>query len=374
MQNAKSQMQKVKVGMIAYDGRNRETVNYLRTIAFDSPEWTPCRVSLLPATWMKYREEIEDLVLAHPRIFPGYEKGSRDFDQTGGPLYESGRHTDCWGTVWENIEPGMDSIPIAYPLEDWRTFEAYEPPDPLQDDTFGPRESPDQVRARFRTARRHGGIATGGGLPHGFMYMRLYYLRRFDNLMLDLAADDPRLGRLIAMVEGYNVAVIQHHLDLGAEQMAFGDDLGLQKSLPMSPEMWRRKIMPSYERMYGPCRDRGVPIRFHSDGHILEIIPDLIETGVTVLNPQIRANGLDGLREVARGRMTLDQDLDRQLFPFATPSEVEDHIGTVFEGLYLPEGGLMLSAECAPDVPLANIEAICNTFEKLCDPPLIRAT
>ena len=359
--------------MIGYDGRDRETVNYLKTITFDSPDWTPCSVSLLPATWMKYREDLEALVLDHPRIFPGYVKGSRNFDRTGGPLYEPGKHTDCWGTIWENIEPGLDSIPIAYPLEDWETLDTYRPPDSLRDDTFGPRASEDETRERFRSARRQGGIATGGGLPHGFMYMRLYYLRRFDNLMLDLAASDPQLERLIAMVEGYNASVIRRHLDLGAEQMAFGDDLGLQKSLPMSPEMWRRTIKPSYDRMFKPCRDRGVPIRFHSDGHILEIIPDLIETGVTVLNPQIRANGLDELCEVARGRVTLDQDLDRQLFPFATPSEVEDHIGAVFEGLHLSEGGLMLSAECAPDVPLTNIEAICTILEKLCNPPLIHA-
>ena len=102
---------------------------------------------------------------------------------------------------------------------------------------------------------------------------------------------------------------------------------------------------------------------------ILEIIPDLIEVGVRLLNPQIRANGLEGLQRIARGRVALNQDLDRQLFPFATPSGIEDHIGTVFEGLFLPEGGLMLTAECAPDVPLQNIDAICTALEHFCNPP-----
>jgi hypothetical protein len=121
--------------------------------------------------------------------------------------------------------------------------------------------------------------------------------------------------------------------------------------------------------MCGPCRDRGIPVYLHSDGNILEIIPDLIEVGVRILNPQIRANGLQGLREVALGKVCLNQDLDRQLFPFATPGEIEDHIGEVFEGLYRPEGGLMLIAECGPDVPLENVEAICRSFEKLCRLP-----
>ena len=62
--------------MISYAGRNRETVNFLKTLYFDTPEWTPYVVSLMPATWMKYREDLEEVVLAHPRTFPGYEKGA----------------------------------------------------------------------------------------------------------------------------------------------------------------------------------------------------------------------------------------------------------------------------------------------------------
>ena len=31
----------------------------------------------------------------------------------------------------------------------------------------------------------------------------------------------------------------------------------------------------------------------------------------------------------------------------------------------------MLHAECEPDVSLDNIEVICKTLEKVCEPPLI---
>jgi uroporphyrinogen decarboxylase len=121
--------------------------------------------------------------------------------------------------------------------------------------------------------------------------------------------------------------------------------------------------------MFGPCRDAGIPVVFHSDGKILEIIPDLIEVGVRVLNPQCRANGLEGLARVARGKVALSQDLDRQLFPFATASEIQEHVGQVHEALVLPEGGLMLQAEISPDVPLANIDALCTALERVCRLP-----
>ena len=78
---------------------------------------------------------------------------------------------------------------------------------------------------------------------------------------------------------------------------------------------------------------------------------------------------MDGLKALAMGQVAINQDLDRQLFPFATPSEIEEHIGTVYEELYLPEGGLMLYAECEPDVSLTNIDAICTALERICNPP-----
>ena len=50
-------------------------------------------------------------------------------------------------------------------------------------------------------------------------------------------------------------------------------------------------LKPCFSRMFRPFRDAGHYVYLHTDGHILEIIPDLIETGVRIINPQIRANG-----------------------------------------------------------------------------------
>lgn len=359
--------------MSRYAGYSRPTVNYLKALYFDTPEWVPCSVGFLPATWMHYREQLEDIVLRHPRIFPRYQKGSVDFDQKimRDPLYELGHHTDCWGTIWNNIERGLAGQVEIAPLTDWAVFPRWKLhlPDPIKDNTFGPRPPWEQVKRDMATAKACGDLAGGGGLEHGFFFMRLYYLRGFDNLMVDFATDEPRLHELIAIIQQYSVAVVQKYLELGPEIMYFGEDLGMQTSLPISPDMWRTFVKPTYEAVLGPCRDRHVPVFLHSDGHILEIIPDLIETGVRILNPQIRANGLAGLQDVAKGKVALSQDLDRQLFPFATPNEIEAHIEDVFRGLYLKKGGLMLQAECAPDIPLENIEAICRAMERLCQPP-----
>ena len=352
---------------ISSEGRDRHTVNLLKTMYFDGPDYTPCRVGLMPATWMKYGEALDEVVLAHPRLFPGHKKGSATFEEFGDPLYELGEHTDAWGTVWRNIERGLTSFPTGYPLTDWDDFDSYTAPNPDADEFGRPRDWESTARA-LAGAKEKGHLATGW-LVHGFMYLRLTYLRGFENLMLDIASGEPRLAELIRMVEDQNMAVVGKWIEAGAEYMVAGDDLGLQQALPMSPAHWREYVKPSYERIFAPCREADIPVYLHTDGHVLEIIGDLIDVGVTIINPQIRANGLPGLQKYAKGRVVIDLDLDRQLFPFASPRQLREHVREAYEALRAPEGGLMLYAECEPDVPLANIDAICCALEEVCNPP-----
>lgn len=355
--------------MISYEGRNRRTVNSLKSMYFDYPEWIETNVSIMMATWLKYRDEAEDIVLRHPRVFPGWKKGQLgDYSfPDAGPLYLTGHHRDTWGTLWHNIKRGLDSIPVEHPLDDWAKWDSWRPPDPETETEWGSRDW-DAVEQEIAQTKRNGGLARGGGLMHGFFYMRLYYIRGFENFMMDIATEEPMLKKLIKVIEDYSVRVTEKYLERGAEYMTYGEDLGNQHGLPISPAAWRKWIKPTYENIMGPCRDRGIPVYLHSDGHILPIMQDLIDVGVTTINPQIRANGLQGLAEW-KGKIAIHLDLDRQLFPFASKQELTDHIHEAIDTLRLPEGGLSIHAECEPDVSLENIETICSVLEEACNLP-----
>jgi hypothetical protein len=354
--------------MIDPTTKSERTRNYLKAALFDGPDWIPCNVGIMPATWHRHRRALEDVLAEFPKLFPGFRKGRRDFDSPGDGRYREGRTTDNWGCVWNNIAAGLAGGLVGSPIEEWGDLQDYEPPDPITEGE-GRNGPPDWevVRDRCRRAVAEGRLGWGH-MPHGSMYMRLYYLRGFENFMIDVATDDPHLPELIEMVLDYNLEAIEKNLECGVEIMGFGDDLGFQRSLAISPAKWRRYLGPCYRRMFGLCRDREVLVRLHTDGHVLPIIPDLIESGVTILNPQVRANGLEGLARVARGKVCLHLDLDRQLFPVATPGQLAEHVREAVRRLAMPEGGLMLYAECEPDVPLENIRAICRALEEVGGP------
>jgi hypothetical protein len=305
----------------------------LKAMRFEHPDFVPISVGILPAAWIKYRQALDDIVAAHPILFGQQNPGQRDYDEVGG-RYRAGTHVDEWGCVWSNVAHGCDAIVTGHPLPTRQSVRTMTPPAP------------------------------GAGLPHGFMWLRLADLRGFEEIMVDFAEDAPELQQLIDTVLAYNLGEVERILPHARDIIYFGDDLGMQAALAISPAKWRRYMKPCYAALYGPCRAAGLGVYMHTDGHLIEIVGDLIDCGVTILNPQIRANGLDNLARVGKGKVCIDLDLDRQMFPFCTPADIDAHVREAVEVLGAPEGGLWLKAEVGPDVPLENIAAICEALER----------
>ncbi len=335
--------------------------NYLRAIEFRSPQWIPCHVELAPIVWHTHRESLEELALSHPRIFRGFERGSVDFDVF--PVcYRAGElFRDNWGCVWRNENPGLEGMPVGHPLADWDALETFRPPDPTRYTDRGEIDW-DETARRVAAAKQREELTRGLGER---LFDRLYALRGFENLMIDFATDDPHLPRLIEMLWEHNRKQIALWLDIGVDVMCFHTDIGTQNALMISPEKFRRYIKPMFMDLFQTCRRAGAHVDVSSDGCLLEIVDDLIECGVSMHDPQIRACTLDGIQNAYKGKMCINLDLDRQLFPFATPDQIREHIREGVERLDSPDGGLMLlAAVCGSDVSLANIEAICDAMEQ----------
>ena len=115
------------------------------------------------------------------------------------------------------------------------------------------------------------------------------------------------------------------------------------------------------------CRNAGAHVSLSSDGRLLEVVDDLIECGVSMHDPQLRANTLEGIEKFYKGKICINLDLDRQMFPFCSPDDIKEQVKEAVEKLGLPEGGLMMSADVRDkNIPLENIEALCEAGEEYC--------
>lgn len=315
-------------------------LDFKKAIRLEHPDNIPTTVSILPAMWIHHGKEIEYLVKQYPQFFgENYTVDYSDPMLVATGTYKKGRHVDEWGCVWNNVDEGMEAIVTEHPITD-----------------------PEQVFDLQIPQNRD------GRLPHGFMYLRLLDLCGFENAMCMFAEEGKEIETLISKVLSYNKIQIESIMDRFSEMAVFGDDQGIQTGLAIGAERWRKYLKPCYMEMYGMIK-RAYPdtiIYMHTDGCIYEIMPDLQECGVDMINPQYRANGLDNLVRVCRKErlIPLNLDLDRQLFPFASRSQIFDHVGECVEALYLPQGGLSLNVEFNYDIPIETCAAILEALEK----------
>lgn len=326
--------------------------------------WIPCRIGIFPTTWSKYRELLEELVFKHKVLFPGFNKGSVKFDDFGDRV-RGKEIADEFGCVWRFNIDGLQGQVVKHPLENWSSLSNYEFPDPEKGIAQeGSRAIPWQDVEETVERMKNVDDVVLGSMPHGFFFQRLYYLRGFRNLMVDFVRCPPQLEKLIEMLTDYNMALVRKLVKLNVDVIYFGDDLGLQDRMPISERTFRRFVFPSYQKIFKEVRKSGVRVYLHTDGHVMEVVDDLLEAGVTVLNIQDRVNGIEDIRRNIKGKVCIDLDIDRQyVVPFGTPSMIRDHIGRAVLKLGSKNGGLMMYSEIHADVPLENIDAVCTAME-----------
>jgi uroporphyrinogen decarboxylase len=339
-------------------------INYLKAVHFDHPEWIPMSFHVNSACWDHYPPgALEDLMQSHPLLFPGRPR------ETGAPVVHGlaarvdEPYTDPWGCIWQTTVDGIVGTVHNHPMADLTKVEGYEPPDPAVTDGFSGIDW-GGVHRRFRDTRRNGGLARAG-LPHGHTFLRLINLCGYENALLALVDDDPRLRKLLGMIESFNTEVVRRYVDCGAKLMAYPEDLGMQNGPMISPDLFVRHIQPIYRRMIEPARAAGCIIHMHSDGDIRTLAHHLIKGGVEILNLQDLVNGVEWIREKLFGRVCIDLDIDRQkITRYGTPDDIDRLIRTEVETLSTPAGGLTMIHGLYPGVPLENVKALMDAMER----------
>jgi uroporphyrinogen decarboxylase len=339
--------------------------NYLRNARFQKPEWIPCNIVINDASWDMYQDDMESVCIRFPEFFPRVKPGWRNYaNYDFGPAYRKNEpFTDAWGSVWETATNGIEGIVKNEVLDNWDKLDHYRVPNAeTQLD-----RSPVDWREVARTIKqsKDKGELTIGSVAHGFLFLRILYLRGFMNAMIDFAADDPHLPLLIDMIVEHNMTIVQHYLEMGVDQMCFADDLGTQTSIILSPDMLRKYIFPAYKKLMDPCKKAGTLVYLHSDGRTLDILEEQARAGVDIVNPQDLCNGIDNIARTIKGKACIELDIDRQtVIPYGNAHDIDSLINEEVIKLGSEAGGLQFIAGIYPPTPPRNVEALCKALLK----------
>lgn len=340
-----------------------EKENYLRAVRFAQPEHIPMAFCINGACYQAYpHEAIFDLMEAHPLLFPDFRRPEEPFHPEFTGVTKKGvPFRDDFGCVWNTTMDGITGTVTEHPLADWEAFSHYRGPNPHTHMGLGPVDW-DKFREDIAGTPEQLHV---GSLRHGHTFLQLCDLRGYENLIFDMADEDPRLWELIALVEDFNLGIVRHFLECGVDVMSYPEDLGMQNGPMLSPAQFRKYIQPSYRRLMEPARNQGIPIHMHSDGDIRTLTEELVDGGVDILNLQDLVNGIDWIAHQFAGRVCVELDIDRQkITRYGTPSEIDDLIRREVSAIGSRDGGLMMIYGWYPGVPLENAEAVMDAMER----------
>ncbi|MBN1835212.1 MAG: hypothetical protein JW820_05125 [Spirochaetales bacterium] len=343
-----------------------ERENLERVVRFQEPEWIHMTFHINPSCWHHYPQDaLQELMAAHRLLFPGFEPSPGPVKVELPPFLLAYKpFTDPWGCVWETTDDGIMGTVVRHPLESWDSFDDYTPPDPEHFSHWGPIDWEAQ-KGQIGPSISQSWIRNGE-IGHNHTWLRLIDIRGYANVLYDMTDGEPRLLRLVEMLEDFNMGLLENWITrVGVRWMSFSEDLGMQVGPMLSPEQFRGYIKPSYRRLFNRAQEAGCIVHVHADGDIRTLVHDLLECGVDVLNLQDLVNGVPWIQQNLRGRVCIELDIDRQSITFGgTPAEIDALIRSEVEALGSRKGGLMMIYGLYPGVPLANAAAVMDAMER----------
>ena len=325
-----------------------------KTLNFDSPERIPRQLWLLPwaeetypADLKKYGNLYPDDIYTAPAVY-------KKTINTIGDRYSPGEYTDEWGCVFVSVHSGIIGIVKDPLIKDWADLAKLKTPDST---LFVDK---DEVNAFCRNTDR---FVLGGTFVRPFE--RYQFLRTMENAMIDMLTEPPELSLLLNTLHNHYCKEVEEWARTDVDAITLMDDWGMDTRLLVAPEIFRKYFKPMYREYVEIARHYGKYVFMHSDGHITEIIPDLIEVGIDALNSQIFCMDIKELGELFRGKITFWGEIDRQhLLPKGSSEDIKDAVYKVYNNLYAG-GGIIAQCEFGPGANPDNIFKVFETWNEI---------
>jgi uroporphyrinogen decarboxylase len=223
--------------------------------------------------------------------------------------------------------------------------------------------SESHMSGEVEAAHRQGRVASSWV---GHMYEDAWQIRGYQPFLVDMIDRPEWCEYILDRLAERNLANACAAARAGVDAIRTGDDVANQQRLMFRHDHWRRFMKSRWAKVYAAARaiKPDVQIWYHSDGNVGSIIPELIEIGVTILNP-VQPECVDPLsvKRQYGDKLVIDGAIGTQTtMPFGTAGEVRDMIRerarTIgYDGAYIISPTHVLE----PEVPLENIAAFVET-------------
>ncbi len=279
---------------------------------------------------------------------------------------EQDSYTDEWGIGWKSAEyetkfgTGRYTEIKSHPLAEDEAIESYMPPDPNRPELYAEAE---------RVVKQYKDEYWIVGVTVTTIFETAWALRGLDRMLMDFVLNPELADRILDIPFHYHLTAAKKLVELGVDMIWTGDDMGGQHAMIISPDMWRRFFKPRMAQFFSELKSINpkVKIAYHSDGNIEPIIPELIESGLDILNPiQPACMDPDEIKKKYGQKLCFWGSLDEQYtLPFGTPEQVSLEVLTRLKTIG-KNGGLIIGPthHVQLDTPMENFWAMVDTIRE----------
>lgn len=202
------------------------------------------------------------------------------------------------------------------------------------------------------------------------LFEQSWYLRGLSEYFMDLAINQDFAHHLMRKVTDIRKRNMKNYLTQVGEYLdiyQIGDDLASQSSLLISRDMYVEMIKPYHIELIEYAKQfTKAAIYFHSCGAVEPLLDELIDCGVSVLNPvQVSAAGMDSafLKKRYGDKITFYGGIDTlEILSRGTTEDVRNEVIKRVND-FAVNGGYILSSvhNIQSDVPPENIDVMFKT-------------
>ena len=170
-----------------------------------------------------------------------------------------------------------------------------------------------------------------------------------------------------------NMEILKALTDVGVDIIFLFDDLGQKERSLLSQKHFREFILPYYKELYQAAKKRGAFFVQHSCGYIDDLLPDMVDAGLSCIQALEPAAGVNlaqvkldlGDRVAFMGGMDSSATLN-----FGTPQEVEEDVKKCILAAGKGGGYFAGPSHNIMDVPWENVMAMRAALQKYRNYPL----
>lgn len=284
--------------------------------------------------------------------------------------FPDGSYEGIWGEHYKHV-PFRDGSG-TYPEACYLPYAQVEDAAQLENFRFPSADWYDYSTIGDQCARHQGRVRILGGAGDPDFINGISRGRGMEQVLMDIATEDPVLLGLMRRRFDYVLERNRRVLEAaggGIDIVAFGEDLGNQRGLLISPQAYTKLFAPYMKTLFDQAHAYGARTMMHSCGSVYHLIPTLIELGLDILEVvQTDAENMDieRLHDEFYGRIAFCGSMSVQsVLPFGSVQEVREAV-RLRQRLFA-RGGMIIAPSHAlqVDTPLENILAMYEEIGSL---------